>query len=622
MTTDQRMTWRFLLPASGDLRIRAGSDSGRDFQRFGSVLAVATGTIAAHGRFRTGQATGALSAEEVTPDLSQRASALCAVLNQLIEASGPFGPVGERARPGLPKTDLAGRLSALRRPAAQPAEPVLPRARKTRGWRGAVGLRTLDQPDALTTAVTEYRLQSEVPLSQPGVSLLLADVVGALGRLVLAGGATVLVSEAEGRTLRLAFHEAGPELSAMCVAAVEGDLTKPDGRVIQRLIADDAAAPRHRLRLLLGRAMQIASVLRGHCVGLPDRVEITVSHDAVPEVRIGLAVTGAGWAFALPEQAARLRLAFDRRDLSEGVQTFAAAGLEVSQMSGPWEVPANVVDLVAPAPRAWQDKALPDRPRWTYSGTGGVPSLPAGAMPFAFEPPRPVALQAARWRDLGVTALAELNETYQTAWLEWLEGPRKPTGMPEVFALRYLEGIEFYLLREAPPASDASTLAREVARLARQAAKGSRLAAASLHLWDWLGATGRRKVEHLGTDAPATVLVETGRRAAQDGRLTPQDLGALARHLLPETIPKKARDPAHLADVMARLAPQGLALRPPRVPLRLAYRSLSGACDMTEVFRLPNRKPVPDLRHSAVLRRLITDCADQIGSATEGNPAS
>jgi len=161
-----------------------------------------------------------------------------------------------------------------------------------------------------------------------------------------------------------------------------------------------------------------------------------------------------------------------------------------------------------------------------------------------------------------------------------------------------------------------------VARLARQAAKGSRLAEASLHLWDWLGATGRRKVEHLGTDAPATVFVETGRRAAQDGRLTPQELGALARHLLPETIPKKARDPAHLADVMARLAPKGLVLRLPRVPLRLAYRSLSGACDQTEAFRLPNWKPVPDLRHSAALRRLIVDCADHIGSGTEGDPAT
>lgn len=622
MTKDQRMTWRFLVPASGDLRIRSESYSGSDFQRFGSVLAVATGTIAAHGRFRTGQATGALSAEEVTPDLSQRTSALCAVLNQLIEASGPFGPVGEQARSGLPKTDLSGRLSALRRPAAQPAEPALPRARKARGWRRAVGLRTLDQPDALTTALTEYRLQSEVPLSQPGVSLLIADVVGALGRLVLAGGASALVSGEGDRTLRLAFHETGPELSAMFVAAVEGDLTKPDGRIIQRLIADDVAAPRHRLLLLLGRAMQIASVLRGHCVGLPDRVEITVSHEAVPEVRIGLAVTGAGWAFALPEQAARLHLAFERRDLSEGVQAFAAAGLEVSQTSGPWKVPADVVNLVAPAPRVWQDKALPDRPRWIYSGTGGVPSLPAGAMPFAFEPSRPVALQAARWRDLGAPPLAELTETYRTAWLEWLEGPRKPTGVPEVFALRYLEGIEFYLLREAPSASDAPALAHEVARLARQAAKGSRLAEASLHLWDWLGATGRRKLEHLGTDAPATVLVETGRRAAQEGRLTPTDIGALARHLLPETIPEKARDPAHLADVMARLAPEGLALRPPRVPLRLAYRSLSGACDMTDVFRLPNRKPLADLRHSAALRRLIEDCADHIGSATQGNPVA
>lgn len=627
MTTDKQMTWSFRVSASGDLRLQADTDSGRDFQRFGTLLAVATGTIAAHGRFRTGHATGALSAEEVTPDLSQRVSALCAILNQLIEASGPFGPLAEETTPGLPKSGLpksglSERLSALRRPAAQLAEPALPRARKVRGWRRAVGLQVLDQPEALTSALAEYRLQSEVPLSQPRGSALLADVVGALGRLVLAGGATVLVSEPEDHTLRLSFHEAGPELSAMCVTGVEGDLTKPDGRVVQRLIAEDAAAPRHRLGLLLGRAMQIAAVLRGYCVGLPDRVEITVTHDAVPEVRIGLAVTGPGWAFALPEQAARLRLAFERRDLSEGVQAFEAAGLEVSQRYGPWEVPADAVDLVARAPRVWQDKALPDRPRWTYSGTGGVPSLPAGAMPFAFEPPRPVALQAARWRDLGVPALGELNETYRTAWLEWLDGPRKPTGVPEVFALRYLEGIEFYLLREAPAASDTPALAREVARLARQASKGSRLAEASLHLWDWLGATGRRKVEHLGTDAPATVLVETGRRAAQDGRLTPQDLGALARHLLPETIPKKAPEPAHLADVIGRLAPQGLAVRLPRVQLRLAYRSLSGACDMSEKFCLPNLEPVRDLRHSTALRRLIAECAAHLTDGRGGNVPS
>lgn len=614
MTTDKQMTWRFRVPASGDLRLQADTYGGRDFQRFGTVLAVATGTIAAHGRFRTGHATGALSAEEVMPDLSQRASALCAVLNQLIEASGPFGPLAEQTTLGLPKSGLSERLSALRRPIAQPAEPALPRARKVRGWRRAVGLQVLDQPEALTSALAEYRMQSEVPLSQPRVSALLADVVGGLGRLVLAGGATVLVSEPEDQTLRLSFHEAGPELSAMCVAGVEGDMTKTEGRIVQGLIADDAAAPRHRLLLLLGRAMQIASVLRGYCPGLPDRVEITVTHDVVPVVRIVLAVTGLGWAFALPEQMARLRFAHDRRDLSEGLQAFAAAGLEVSQRSGHWKVPADVVDLDAPAPRVWQDKALTGRPRWTFSGSGGAPSLPAGAMPFAFEPPRPVALQAARWRDLRVPSLAELNDTYRHAWLEWLDGPRKPTDVPDVFALRYLEGIEFHLLRGSTAASDTPALSREVARLARQATKGSRLAGAAQHLWDWLGATGRRKVENLAADARSTVLVETGRRVTQDGRLTPQELGALARHLLPETVTSKQRDPAHLVQAMSQLAPDGLSMRLPRVPLRLAYRSLSGACDMEELFRLPNWKPVSDLTHSAALRRLIADCAAWIGS--------
>lgn len=610
MTDKAATAWRIELPAKGDLVFHRDQPVETGWLPWGDGFKLRPAALAALGRVQAHPPLAALMINGGTAEVSAATIALRQKLEQLLHATGPFARPAAPPLDGLPGRDLARAIPEARE-ARKPRRPWWGHLPGNKGSTAAPpALTVLKDPDRLLAALARYRRETEVPRACAGDTRLRGPVT-ALGRLELAGGAEVTLRFDPDGGLHLDFHERGPECAVMLQPVTDVVDPKPGAAQVVRAAPPlpDTRAPALRRLLLQARALQIACALRAHCHPMPPRVEIGSRHDCLPEESVTLALAASGWDLELPARLQELEALFDRKEVGPDFGTFfAAEGIRVTLQRRPATPDIQACrDIEAPLPREWRANPLPGLPRWTYSGEGGAPSTPAGAMPFALEPADAQRFQAAGWTASQAPVLAGLPATERERFLDWLAGPRDPRALPEPLVQRYLEGLEFRLLADPGAVTEITALAAEVARLAARTAPGSRIGQAAADLWDWLGATGARPLRPLLSEGPCSVLVQTGRSLALNGALSRTELRALAPQLLAAA--ERPADPDALADALSAGLPDPLRLRAPDAPLRLRYASLSGACDRAELPRLQDGKPVPDPRRSMRLLRLVRDCA-------------
>lgn len=244
-------------------------------------------------------------------------------------------------------------------------------------------------------------------------------------------------------------------------------------------------------------------------------------------------------------------------------------------------------------PIRWQTAAKGGRGRWLYAGTRLSDRSLAEGLPFALAPADAAALPTRG----DILSFHGLSPVDRAAYLEWIAGPRRSEGARPEFCHLYLQGLEFRLLSDAPDEEEIQPLIDEIAAIAAIVPDGSRLRVATLTLLDWLAARGRTQRCPMNQEGPLACLVRTGRKVASRGLLDTADLRALARNLLPEG----------MAPTMQDGVEDGLQYRitAPRVALIGRYRSLSGLCDVDRYVFLDGDAPLPDLRGSPRLLRLL-----------------
>lgn len=378
----------------------------------------------------------------------------------------------------------------------------------------------------------------------------------------------------------LQMKEAGPlERLLDTVIAVPSD--KKDvyrvtiGRKSERTQSESLAAR----FVALVRAVQLARLWAACWTGELPRLDVEVSHSGLDGQAVRLIIGPESWGLPLERLTDRLVKVLDE-DAPELVWTLLGGGGLAPQL-----VPlASHEDCewrehAALQPVAWQASDAPGLPRWTYAGTAHAGVL--AELPFALSPESPFPPEQ------------------QQAFLDWLHGERRASGLHPGFALTYLQGLEHRLLSGSASPAECAALVAEIRALASLV--DAPLQARLRDLLDWLGATGRRELGTLIDEGPFSILVATASKLADGTALGRDDLCALATLCLKGEI---SRDEGFRAG-LREIAPDGLRFMPPRVGLAARYESLCGGLDEARCQFLHKGQPLADLRASARLRQVF-----------------
>lgn len=250
-------------------------------------------------------------------------------------------------------------------------------------------------------------------------------------------------------------------------------------------------------------------------------------------------------------------------------------------------------------PIRWKAKAEGEGAarHWVYEGTVPNSRREIARLPFALTPDGE-AVPPAR---PGLPTFGALDPQDRAAYLAWLDGARRANGATPTFCNLYLQGLEYRLLSETPAQGEAPPVVDEILAVTALLSPGSTERRAALGLLDWLQATGNTVQDPSYAEGPLSCLLRLGQKVVVEGALDRADLLALSRHLTADTdAGPDAPPPQALPETDAPFPVQA-----PRTALVWCHRSLSGLCDIDRhVFRVDGR-PVPDLRRSTLIPRMI-----------------
>lgn len=353
-------------------------------------------------------------------------------------------------------------------------------------------------------------------------------------------------------------------------------------------IAENAAL------ITLARAVQIARIALACGPRADETLRIETGHADLDRKVLRLILRPAHRGLPLERLARRITRAFDQSiDLPPFEELLPFQPKLTTGSAPPEDCLAAPQDTNVPI--RWQTATTGGRGRWLYAGTRLGDRTLAEGLPFALAPADAAALPVRG----DIPSFHGLSRLDRAAYLDWIAGPRRSEGARPEFCHLYLQGLEFRLLSDTPDQEEIAPLLNEVAAIAGILPEGSPVRTAALTLLDWLTAEGRPLRDPMIAEGPLTCLVRLGRKVAQQGLLNRADLQDLARHLLPED----ATGPDGLADGREEDLPQRISA--PRLALVGRYRSLSGLCDVVRhVFR-EGETPLPDLRGSPRLLRLL-----------------
>lgn len=553
--TDPDAPFRLTLHPRGPVVWRRTADCPEGYVPLGPVWAVrlppglsaTTLSDAQAGMLRIRPLADADNAPE---DVSARTAALRAQVAQLwSDAVRPMRP--DPAWP--PPVSVAGMMAAPR--LDQAASPVAALAAACRAVQALP-----DPPSGMSTAISLI-LRTIAVLDLPSMTTV---------DLRRQGGGWVLQVSEEAALERLSDRVGLTEVGGGQAVTLHARAALEAGVAPAQLAA-------------LARAVQLARIVAANWTGALPRMQIATTHRGLNGQWLRMTLSPADWGLPLQRLVRRLRDAVADGDDPAPFHHLLPLRPQVDLVAAPPMAPdaGAPTGFVPAAPVGWQAEGGPGRPRWTYAGTGGL----LADLPFAID-----AAAAA------------------PALLHWLDGPRRSAGYDTRFGRLYLQGLEYRLLADHPPAAEIAAIVIEVAAIG-DLAPGEEIGTQARTLIDWLGATGRRQTGTPSQERPLTVLVQTGARVAAGRPLDGGAVWALGRHWFGCDADKEAF-------VMAFDArrPGGLMLRPPRVMLTASYVSLSGRCDDPYRSLAEGATPVPDLRVSAVLARVIAATAQDAGT--------
>lgn len=451
--------------------------------------------------------------------------------------------------------------------------------------RGRI-LAPVQQEAGRKAQIEDYLAAVQSPQTGQGIPAAIDLILRQLGILQLPSVSEARVRMRAPGHWTLQFVEAGP------VEMLLG--TPPAGRSARMNIAfENVIAPSEtRMNgtaaagvMAVSRAVQLAWLWAACWTSRMPRLDIEVQHTGLGAKALLLSIPPEGWGLPLARLAHNAAEAREQDGFSFPWPEVPGTGprVHVATPSVTDPSPGGWHDHVPGMPIQWQAEDAGILPRWTYSGTADPVEPAYKDLPFALSP---------QWR------LAGLNPQ---AFRDWLAGPRRQAGFRPEFALVYLQGLEYRLLAESPPPEEQTLLVEEIEAVAALLDSNSRLAAQASDLIDWLGATGRRAVRPMAEEGPLSVLVATARKVLKGAPVQHDEICAIAR-CLPDD--GDLRGGASLL-AAARLIPQGLQVKAPRVDLIASYRSISGLLDQPAHRFMQNGTPLPDLRVSARIRHLI-----------------
>lgn len=326
------------------------------------------------------------------------------------------------------------------------------------------------------------------------------------------------------------------------------------------------------------RAVQLAHIWSACWTQALPRLDVEVFHTGLSDQALRLTIAPEGWGLPLARLAQDLHGVLE--DEAEPMWK-ARDGVDLSWRLVPPATPEELTwrDHWVPEPVAWQSAHDSVLPRWTYAGTAHADLREV--LPFAVTPDGP------------------FPPDEQHRFLAWLAGERRSEGLRPGFAMTYLQGLEYRLLKDTAPAPERAALVAEIKAIANLADEA--LLDRARHLIDWLGATDRRSLVALSDEGPICILIATARRVADGRALEVDDLCALASLCLGEDTDLGEGFRAALLQI----APEGLRLAPPKVQLAAHYASLGGELDEARRSFLHKDKPLSDLRASARLRHVL-----------------
>lgn len=451
--------------------------------------------------------------------------------------------------------------------------------------RGPI-LAPLQQEPGRKAQIEDYLAAVQSPQAGQGIPAAIDPILRQLRILQLPSVSEARVRMRAPGHWTLQFVEAGP------VEMLLG--TPPAGRSARMNTAfENAIAPSEsRMNgtaaagvMAVSRAVQLAWLWAACWTSVMPRLDIEVQHPGLDGKALLLSIPPEGWGLPLARLAHKAAEAREQDGFpfpwpevpAAGPRVYIAAPSTSDPPEGGWH------DHVPGVPIRWQAEDAGILPRWTYSGTADLAEPACRDLPFALSPQR---------------RLAGLDPQ---AFRDWLAGPRRQAGFRPEFALFYLQGLEHRLLVESPPPEEQTLLVKEIGTVAALLDADSLLAAQARDLIDWLGATGRRALRPMAEEGPLSVLVATARKVLEGAPLQHDDICAIAR-CLPED--DDLRDGMSLL-AAARLIPQNLQVKAPRVDLIASYRSISRLLDQPAHRFMQNGTPLPDLRVSARIRQLI-----------------
>ena len=451
--------------------------------------------------------------------------------------------------------------------------------------RGRI-LAPLEQEPGRKAQIEDYVAAVQSPHAAKGVPAAIDLILRQLDVLQLPSMSEArLRMRAPGHWM-LQFVEAGP-LETLLGAPPAGRLARMNSAFDDAISASEGSMNEEAAAKVMAasRAVQLAWIWAACWTSGMPRLDVEVQHSGLGEKALLLSIPPEGWGLPLARLARKVAEAREQKGFpflwpkvpgaSPRLELVAPSATEPPQAA--WH------DHAPGLPLEWQEEDAGILPRWTYSGAAGLGEQACRDLPFALSPQR---------------RLAGLDPQ---AFGDWLAGPRRQAGFRPEFALVYLQGLEYRLLAESPPPEEQTLLVEEIEAVAALLDSNSHLAAQASELIDWLGATGRRTVRSMAEEGPLSVLVATARKVMKGAPLQHDEICAIAR-CLPDD--DDLRSGASLL-AAARLIPQGLQVKAPRVDLIASYRSISGLLDQPAHRFVQNGTPLPDLRVSARIRHLI-----------------